>query len=276
MSFEDAYIKNRQRQIRTFLAKLFPPQQKVSRKLFQAMRYLLSQKGKLIRPILTIAICEALGKNYKSALAPACAIELLHTYTLIHDDLPCMDDSDTRRGKPSTHKVFGEAVATLAGNALQSLAFETLSRFVKKDKLHQYITALAKFTGCQGTLSGQTLDLEGCRDINKVFLLKTSCLFECAALFGGICADASPEIIKRIARYGRFLGLAFQFVDDILDFRAKKREPVNAARILGVKEAKRRAQKYIKMAKRQITFLKNKAQILHYICEMVLRNIKDG
>lgn len=196
--------------------------------LFRAMAYSLENGGKRIRPILTLAFCEACGEDPRAALPFACAVEMIHTYSLIHDDLPCMDDDDMRRGKPSCHIKFGEANALLAGDALLTLAFETMldqrsGHPVDPGRTVKAAAMLAHAAGGQGMIGGQVIDLdsEGKQiplDRLKVMdSLKTGALIDAAAQMGCVAAGAGEEIHKAASLYSSCIGLAFQIVDDILD-----------------------------------------------------------
>lgn len=193
-------------------------------KMLEAMSYSLENGGKRIRPLLTLEFCRVCGESPEKALPFACALEMIHTYSLIHDDLPCMDDDDMRRGKPSNHKVFGEANALLAGDGLLTLAFETaLSADIDADKKCSAALVLAKAAGCSGMIAGQVMDLENegkkaaLDEVSATDRLKTGELIRAAALLGCIAAGADEEKKKAATEYCDNIGLAFQIVDDILD-----------------------------------------------------------
>lgn len=190
----------------------------------QAMRYSVENGGKRIRPALLLEFCRVCGGDYKKAVPFACALEMIHTYSLIHDDLPCMDNDDFRRGKPSCHIAFGEEYALLAGDALLTLAFET----AMKSNLSAEITVkaakeLAKAAGVTGMVGGQVLDLQnegkkvGVSDLQKTDELKTGELIRAACVLGCICAGADDKKIAAAEKYAHDIGIAFQIVDDILD-----------------------------------------------------------
>ncbi len=189
-----------------------------------AMRYSLQNGGKRIRPVLVLEFCRLCGGDICKALPFAAAIEMIHTYSLIHDDLPCMDDDDMRRGKPSCHKKFGEEYALLAGDGLLTLAFETITKAdVNDSQKVSAVKALASHSGYQGMIGGQTIDLASeCKAVSLDRLrtmdnLKTGKLINCAALLGCIAAGADKEKVASSQRFTSALGLAFQIVDDILD-----------------------------------------------------------
>ncbi len=193
--------------------------------MLKAMAYSLRNGGKRIRPMLTLEFCRVCGGNPESAIPFALGVEMIHTYSLIHDDLPCMDDDDMRRGKPSSHKVFGEANALLAGDGLLTLAFETVlsAEDVSFEAKAKAGLELSKAAGCSGMIAGQVMDLAnegravGIDDIRNTDRLKTGELIRVAALLGCIAADADEEKIKAAEKYCSNIGLAFQIVDDILD-----------------------------------------------------------
>lgn len=190
----------------------------------QAMRYSVENGGKRIRPALLLEFCRVCGGDYKKAMPFACALEMIHTYSLIHDDLPCMDNDDFRRGKPSCHIAFGEEYALLAGDALLTLAFET----AMKSSLSAEITVkaakeLAKAAGVMGMVGGQVLDLQnegkkvGVSDLQKTDELKTGELIRAACVLGCVCAGADDKKIVAAEKYAHDIGIAFQIIDDILD-----------------------------------------------------------
>ena len=193
----------------------------------EGMRYSLSIGGKRIRPVLVLEFCRVCGGDINDALPLAAAIEMIHTYSLIHDDLPCMDDDDMRRGKPSCHKVFGEEYALLAGDGLLTEAFSVIanSDFAKKNPIGaiKAVSLLSGFSGVNGMIGGQVIDLK-CEE-NKASLetlktmdrLKTGALIKCACLLGVIAANGNEEKEKSAIGFAENLGLAFQIVDDILD-----------------------------------------------------------
>lgn len=190
----------------------------------QAMRYSVRNGGKRIRPALVLAFCKVCGGDEDSALAFACALEMIHTYSLIHDDLPCMDDDDFRRGKPSCHVAYGEANALLAGDGLLTLAFETAAKSaLSAEKTVRGIAELSKAAGVCGMIGGQVMDLEnegkkvGVETLKKTDALKTGELIRVACVLGCIAAGADSEKITAAEKYAADIGLAFQIVDDILD-----------------------------------------------------------
>ncbi|MBR5513834.1 MAG: polyprenyl synthetase family protein [Ruminococcus sp.] len=202
-------------------------------KLIDAMNYSLRAGGKRLRPALVYAFCEALGGEMETAVAPACAIEMLHTFSLIHDDLPAMDDDDFRRGKPSCHKAFDEAMAILAGDALAVLPFEIIADtpHLTSDQKVLIISVLANSVGRDGMIGGQVIDMENEKcdvvdeeNLRNLYRCKTGQLIAVSCVMGAICADAENETIRAAAEYGLRLGFAFQVIDDILDVTSTTEE----------------------------------------------------
>ncbi|MCM1006983.1 MAG: polyprenyl synthetase family protein [Ruminococcus flavefaciens] len=207
--------------------------EKSQKTLIDAMNYSLEAGGKRIRPVLVYAFCEACGGDYKTAAAPACAIEMIHTFSLIHDDLPAMDNDDFRRGKPSCHKAFGEAEAILAGDALSVLPFEIIAddnSLTDMQKI-RIISVLAKAVGKNGMIGGQVIDMENEKrndvdeeNLRNMYRHKTGELISVSCMMGCICAGADDEAIAAASEYGYKLGLAFQIIDDILDVTSTAEE----------------------------------------------------
>lgn len=196
-------------------------------KLKDAVLYSLLAGGKRIRPVLVLEFSRALGFNWENAIDTACAVELIHTYSLIHDDLPCMDNDDMRRGKPSCHKAFGEDVAVLAGDALLTHAFGMISdsapHKISYESACRVISLFSRYSGIDGMIGGQILDISAdgkdvdADELKKIELLKTSALIILSCKAGCIIANADEEKLKAAEVYGENLGLAFQVIDDVLD-----------------------------------------------------------
>lgn len=190
-----------------------------------AMDYSLEAGGKRIRPVLVLAFCHMCGGDYRKAAAPAAAIEMIHTFSLIHDDLPCMDNDDFRRGKPSCHKKFGEACAVLAGDALAIRPFQVIAQSELNDSMKiKLIAELACSSGAEGMIGGQIIDMENEQrstvngeNLRMMYALKTGRLIKTSCVMGCIAAEASDEQVKNAEEYAHCLGLAFQIIDDILD-----------------------------------------------------------
>jgi geranylgeranyl pyrophosphate synthase len=207
------------------LAVRLPLRTDLAPRLVEAMRYGTLGGGKRIRPLLTCAAAASLGADPERALAPACAVEFMHAYSLIHDDLPAMDDDDLRRGRPTVHVAFGEAVAILAGDALQALAFETVGNAaaLPVDARLAMVELLARAAGWHGMVGGQTFDMEatGCvlsiDALESMHRAKTGALLTTAVELGAIAAGADITTRTALRRFGAAVGLAFQVVDDLLD-----------------------------------------------------------
>jgi geranylgeranyl diphosphate synthase type II len=225
MSHLKDYLQSQVELIEAHLGQLVPEQNGPYQKLYEAARYALLGGGKRLRPILTLATTQVLGSNPSIALTPACALEMIHAYSLIHDDLPSMDNDDFRRGKPTVHKKFSEGHAILTGDFLLTYAFETLANtsHISAEKKIQLITLLAKQSGSEGMIGGQVMDIasEGQKlNLETLRLLhrnKTGALMTAAIEFGGIMANATEAELNCLRCFGDDIGLAFQIIDDILD-----------------------------------------------------------
>lgn len=235
----------------------------------KAMDYSLEAGGKRIRPVLVLAFCNMCGGDYKKAAAPAAAIEMIHTFSLIHDDLPCMDDDDFRRGKPSCHKQFDEATAVLAGDALAIRPFEIIAKSAELSDTSKVriIAELANSSGAEGMIGGQIIDIENEKrnvvdeeNLHTMYLLKTGKLIKTSCVMGCIAAGADDEKIKYAEKYAECLGMAFQIIDDILDVTGNEQllgKPVGSdaeenkttfVTIFGIEKAREEAEKYTKQA----------------------------
>ena len=214
--------------IETALKEYLPKGKFTEQTLIDSMEYSLMCGGKRIRPLLTLLFCELCNEDVKKALPYACAVEMIHTYSLIHDDLPCMDDDDYRRGKPSNHKVYGEDIATLSGDALQSLAFEIMLSeeavsSVSAEKAAKAAYTLSKYCGTLGMVGGQVIDIENEGKRAKLEVLqemdekKTAALIKAACEMGCIVGGACEEKLDAATKYAHNIGIAFQIMDDILD-----------------------------------------------------------
>jgi geranylgeranyl diphosphate synthase type II len=220
------YLKKRKALIEAALKSSVPPAGVRPATIHRAMRYSLLAGGKRMRPILALAAAEACGiANYSQVLPAACAVELIHTYSLIHDDLPCMDDDDLRRGRPTSHKVYGEGVAVLAGDALLTRAFGLLAtiNLPKRYALARLIEETATAAGSLHLIAGQVADLEAegkkptLTDVRFIHERKTAAMVVLPLRLGAMVADATPAQLKALGEFGLALGVAFQVIDDILD-----------------------------------------------------------
>jgi len=222
------YLSERRQRVDAALAGYLPAEDTMPESLHQSMRYSVFAGGKRIRPILMIAACEAVGGREESAMPAACALEMIHTYSLIHDDLPAMDDDDLRRGRPTNHKVFGEAIAILAGDALLTEAFILLSdpetnREVPPTISRRVIHTVARCAGSLGMVGGQVVDMESegktvtFPTLEYIHTHKTGALILAAIQGGALLGGADEEALAALTRFGEAAGLAFQVADDILD-----------------------------------------------------------
>ena len=221
------YLAARREQVNDALARALPtvgaddPE-----RLKEGMQYAVLQGGKRMRPMITIAACEAAGGAAAAALPGCCALEMIHAYSLVHDDLPAMDNDRERRGRPTVHVAFGHAQAILVGDALLTRAFEVLGRGapgVSGDRIAAAMTHLARHAGIDGMVGGQALDLAHGQDIRaldlleQVHALKTGCLYAAAGVIGGLCGGGSEAQVRALESWGLKFGIAFQHADDILD-----------------------------------------------------------
>jgi geranylgeranyl diphosphate synthase type II len=284
-----AYLKTRQAQVEAALDRSLPliyPE-----KIYEAMRYSLLAGGKRLRPILCLATCELAGGTVEMAMPTACALEMIHTMSLIHDDLPAMDNDDYRRGKLTNHKVYGEDIAILAGDGLLAYAFEhvaTLTRDVPPQRMVQVIARLGRAVGASGLVGGQVVDLEseGCSDVQEETLTfihthKTGALLEASVVCGGILAGATDADVERLSRYAQNIGLAFQIVDDILDITATQEElgktagkdlvaqKVTYPSLWGLEASKAKAQQLVEAAKAELDVFGEKAQPLLALADFI-------
>lgn len=219
------YLELRTAQVNRALDRFLPPERQKPSTIHKAMRYSLFAGGKRMRPAVCIAAAEACGGTPETALPMACAVECIHTYSLIHDDLPAMDNDDFRRGKPTNHKVFGDGIAVLAGDALLTQAFEIVAqsqgwpRYPHKT----LVLELARASGSLQLIAGQVADLEGegrslsVRELRYIHERKTSALLCCSVRLGGMSANCTPKQLEALTSFGYHVGLAFQVIDDILD-----------------------------------------------------------
>jgi len=220
-----AFLRSRTDRINRALDRLLPRPGTKPPTIHRAMRYSMFAGGKRLRPILCLAAAEACNGSIQAALPLACAVECIHTYSLIHDDLPAMDNDDFRRGKPTSHKVFGEGIAILAGDALLTHAFEiiALAKPTPRYRAQDYLRELARAAGSRFLIAGQVADLENegrsvsRRELQFVHQCKTSALLCAAVRLGGMSANCPPSHLQALTRFGQHVGLAFQIVDDILD-----------------------------------------------------------
>lgn len=223
----EEWLRSCRERVDAALDRWLPSAEAVPARLHESMRYSVCAGGKRIRPALCLMIAEGFGVAGNGPMRAAGALELLHTYSLIHDDLPAMDDDDLRRGRPTNHKVFGEATAILAGDALLTLAFEWMARVADYDvpagRAVSAVKAFAEAAGHAGMVGGQMLDIDAenrevtIDDLRRIHRLKTGALLTASVRIGGILGGADPDEMRKLTEYGRHIGLLFQIVDDILD-----------------------------------------------------------
>lgn len=260
-------------------------------KIYEAMRYSLLAGGKRLRPILCLATCELAGGTVEMAMPTACALEMIHTMSLIHDDLPAMDNDDYRRGKLTNHKVYGEAIAILAGDGLLAYAFEfiaTQTQNVPPQQVLQVIAQLGRAVGAAGLVGGQVVDLEseGVSEVSEETLTfihthKTGALLEASVVCGAMLAGVTANDLEPFSRYAQNIGLAFQIVDDILDITATQEQlgktagkDVQAGKVTypslwGIEESQRRAKQLVEAAKAELATFGEKAQPLLAIADFI-------
>ena len=257
----------------------------------ESMLYSLEAGGKRIRPLLLFATLSAFGENTKKGLQAAAAIEMIHTYSLIHDDLPSMDNDDLRRGKPTNHKVFGEAFAILAGDALLTYAFqllvETPDAFADASTKLALVKELSKASGAEGMVGGQVADISGeekdlsLGDLKYIHIHKTGKLLECSVVSGAILAGATDEQIKILAKFAYHLGLAFQIRDDILDLEGIEEvigkrvgsdeinHKVTYPSLLSLDGAKKALRQHTELAKKQLKATGLTVELLEAITNLI-------
>lgn len=288
----DVYLKRIEKQIETFFSVPQIPQKSV----FEAMRYAICGGGKRIRPVLTMAVADIFGGDAEDAAKVALSVECVHNYSLIHDDLPCMDDDDMRRGRPTCHKVFDENIALLAGDGLLNIAFENLSqennfKNIDSKKLVSIIRNLSVASGVYGMIGGQVVDLENEKrtdvtlsELEYMHRGKTGALIKGAAVCGCLCAglEENDDKVLMIEEYAAKLGLAFQIQDDILDVEGDQEllgKPIGSdeksgkstfVTLLGLDEAKNSLAEITNAAKNAIIPFGEKAWFLSELADFLL------
>lgn len=290
-----SYLFSKQKQINRTIDTLIN-QTANSSVVVSAMRHSLLAEGKRIRPVLCIAASQAVGGRTEDALMAACALEMIHTYSLIHDDLPAIDNDDLRRGKPTCHIAFDEATAILTGDALLTLAFEILSSIelnhIKINNAFKWlrvINIIAKASGYKGMIEGQIKDIAaegnriGLKDLEKMHALKTGALIEASISAGAILGDGSIKQIQQLNIYAKNIGLAFQVIDDVLNVEGdpavmgkdvgtdQAREKSTYPSILGIEKSKEFAKNLVNNALQALDYFDNKSEplraIAHYIID---------
>ena len=286
----EPYLKSRQKKIDRALERYLPKEKTRPPTIHKAMRYSLFAGGKRLRPILCLAAAETCGGKIDNALPLACALECIHTYSLVHDDLPSMDNDDFRRGRPTCHKVFGDGIAVLAGDALLTIAFEIVSRvkFSPRYNLSILLREIAVAAGSRKLIAGQVADLEAeGRKIDVVGLRyihenKTAAILTTSVRLGAMSAGASPKRLDAITKFGRALGLAFQIIDDILDVTQTSEKLGKSAgkdaaakkatypAVIGLKKSRLEAKRLTRRAHNALSIFDGKAEALHALANYLL------
>lgn len=289
----DEYLKGRKKIVDEALDRYLPGEDTFPSSIFKSVRYSVFAGGKRIRPILCMGSAEAVGGNIEEVLPVACALELIHTYSLIHDDLPVMDDDDYRRGKLTNHKVFGEDIAILAGDALLTEAFRLMSKkeFAGKtppDRLLSVISDISEAAGFLGMVGGQIVDVQsegkkvGEETLNYIHTHKTGAMITTSIRAGAIISGAGNNEIAALSDYGRHIGLAFQIADDILDVEGnqetlgkdigsdRKRGKVTFPAIFGMEKSRKKARDLVNKALADIAQFDSRAEPLRMIATYII------
>ena len=285
-----SYLTARQRRIDRALDHFLPKASATPPTIHKAMRYSLFAGGKRLRPILCLAAAEACGGEIDNALPLACAVECIHTYSLIHDDLPSMDNDDLRRGRPTCHKVFGEGIAVLAGDALLTIAFEIVSRAKASRRYDMSILLreIAVAAGSRKLIAGQVADLEAegrktdRAQLRYIHENKTAAILTTSVRLGAMSANASVKQLAAMTRFGRALGLAFQVIDDILDVTQTSEKLGKSAgkdiaakkatypAVIGLDQSRLEARRLTRQAHKSLSTFGAKAEALHALSNYLL------
>lgn len=291
MSFKSS-LKYRVDYIEKLLKEHMPEEKGYQKTIFEAMNYSLKAGGKRLRPILTLEACRIVGGNEEDAIPFAIAIEMIHTYSLIHDDLPALDNDDLRRGRPTNHKVYGDAMAILAGDGLLNYAFEImLKSSIGKENPAKYLNAIneiAKSSGVYGMIGGQVVDIESedkkieMEKLDFIHLNKTAAIIVGCMRAGAIIGDATEEQLENITKYATNIGLSFQIADDILDItgdESKLGKKVGSdidnnkstyPSLIGLEKSKEIANDLINEAKTRISNIKGDTEFLNDLAEYIV------
>ncbi len=285
-----AYLTSRQNLIDRALDRYLPKESVKPPTIHKAMRYSLFAGGKRLRPILCLAAAEACGGKIDKAMPLACALECIHTYSLVHDDLPSMDNDDFRRGRATCHKVFGDGIAVLAGDALLTIAFEIMSRAkpASRYSLSILLREVAVAAGSQRLIAGQVTDLEAegkkttREQLRYIHENKTAAILTATVRLGAMSANATENQMKAITRFGRALGLAFQIIDDILDVTQTSEklgksagkdiaaEKATYPAVIGLEESRAEARRFTRQAHNALSAFGNKTEALHALANYLL------
>lgn len=268
----ESYYKSYLNLIENSLQTLLPKATQIPQELHEAMRYAVFPGGKRFRPVLTLSACEAVGGRVENALIPAASLELIHCYSLVHDDLPALDNDSERRGKPTCHKKFGEALALLAGDGLLNLAFQILPEGGAPDLVVRYLEEISTSAGTYGMIGGQVADLTIAQQeltlpkLDFISSHKTGKLIKASVMCGSFAGRASKEALVKMHKFGECLGLAFQMVDDLLDGDGY-------LKILKASEVRTKVRELIAYAKREIKFFGKRADKLQMIADFLLERM---
>ncbi len=271
MKYED-YFKKYLDAVEAKLKTVMPAEEKHPPVIHDAMAYAVFTGGKRFRPVLTLTACEAVGGSIEKALLPACAVELIHSYSLVHDDLPALDNDDVRRGKPTCHKRYGEAMAILAGDGLLTYAFQLLAQVKPAARALSMIEELSTAAGTYGMIGGQVADLAippEDRDLpalDYISVHKTGKLIKASAVLGALAGDAQTENLERLRRFGEWIGLAFQAIDDMLD-------QDGYVQVLKAKDLRLKSRDLIAQSKREVKPLGKRGEKLIYLADFLLERI---
>jgi geranylgeranyl diphosphate synthase type II len=292
----EKYLKSRSERINQSLEQWLPAPKTLPSTLHQSMRYSIFAGGKRLRPILMLASYEIFSDQIEKVLHVGCALEMIHTYSLIHDDLPSMDNDDLRRGRPTNHKIYGESIAILAGDALLTEAFNVLAdrqanKYISPELTLQVIALIARYAGSQGMVGGQVVDMESegknidFPTLEYIHTHKTGGMILASVLVGAILGGADGEQLSAMKRFGAAAGLAFQVADDILNVTGsqntlgketgsdEKRGKATYPALLGLKEARSRASELCSLATDALIPLGPSARILQELARyMIVRN----
>jgi geranylgeranyl diphosphate synthase, type II len=290
MTLEE-YTAIQQKRVDQALDRWVPPESENPATLHRAMRYSLFAGGKRLRPLLAIAAADAVSDSPDGIENAACSLELIHTYSLIHDDLPALDNDELRRGRPTCHKVFGDAIAILAGDALLTLAFEVLSKLdICPDRRISLVAELATASGTVGgMIGGQVNDLEGegksptAELLESIHRAKTGALLRASVRIGAIYSHASPDQLAVLSRFGEHIGLAFQIVDDLLDVeqpsealgktagKDAKQKKITFPAVHGIERSREMAEQELTQAHRALDMFGDRALRLREIADYIVR-----
>lgn len=288
-----AYLRERKEIVDRALDRYLPAEDNFPQSIFKAVRYSVFAGGKRIRPILCMAAAEAVGGDIETILPFGCAIELIHTYSLIHDDLPAMDNDDFRRGKPTNHKVFGEALAVLAGDALLTEAFHLMTSTSAPARLSSetrlsVINEIAKAAGHFGMIGGQVVDIESqgkkvdAETLHYIHTRKTGAMILVSVKAGAVLGGGDPAACECLAEYGRNIGLAFQIADDILDVEGDRKllgkdtgmdrslQKVTYPALMGLEQPKEQGRKLIEKALAAVSRFDHRAEPLRQIARYII------